>query len=337
MSVVGKPNGSLRQDQTESSRLVWALILSLVFHVLSYGGYELGKRYQLWDARNWPAWMHAPKLLTEIVKKFTVQPPPPQPERETPLMFVNVSPAQATAEAPKNAKFYSSQNSLAANPEPNKNSDVPNIGGKQTQVVRTEDVPRQKFTPLQPSPRPAPQAKEEQEEQKARPSLAPGDLAMAKPDLTPRKDEGGQAEHTRPRTIQEAKARQQQNNRLSGEKMKQDGGVNRQRDFIAMDTKATAFGAYDAALIEAIESRWYSLLDERDYASDGRGRVVLQFTLLPDGRITEMREAENSVGEVLGLICQKAVRDPSPYPSWPSDMRHEIGEARHIQFTFYYN
>ena len=67
-------------------------------------------------------------------------------------MFVNVSPAQATAEPPKDAKFYSDKNSRAANPDADKITDIPKIDGKQTEFVKTEDIPRKKFTPLQPSP-----------------------------------------------------------------------------------------------------------------------------------------------------------------------------------------
>ena len=99
----------------------------------------------------------------------------------------------------------------------------------------------------------------------------------------------------------------------------------------------TAFGAYDAALVNAVESRWNELLYERDYASDSRGRVVLQFKLHADGRISDMSVAENTAGEVLGLLCQKAILDPSPYAAWPTDMRRLAGEVRNIQFTFYYN
>jgi len=92
----------------------------------------------------------------------------------------------------------------------------------------------------------------------------------------------------------------------------------------------------DAALVEAISQRWFTLLDERDYASDSRGKVVLQFALHYDGRVSDMNMAENTTGEVLGLICQKAVLDPAPFAAWPSDMRRILGDVRHIQFTFYY-
>ena len=135
----------------------------------------------------------------------------------------------------------------------------------------------------------------------------------------------------------EALARQAPANRIPGEKMKQEGGVRRRLEFAALDAKASPFGSYDAALIEAISQRWYSLLDERDYASDSRGKVVLQFRLHYDGRITDMNVDQNTAGEMLGLICQKAVLDPAPFAPWPSEMRRLIGDIRSIQFTFFYN
>ena len=89
--------------------------------------------------------------------------------------------------------------------------------------------------------------------------------------------------------------------------------------------------------MDAISQRWYTLLDEREYASDSRGKVVLQFRLHYDGRITDMNVAESTSSEVLSLICQKAVLDPAPFAAWPSDMRRTLGDTRNIQFTFFYN
>ena len=327
--------GSLRPEQAELSRLAWAFALSLAFHLAIYGGYHAGNKLHLWQHLHWPAWLQPPKVITDLLKKKQAPPPPVTPE--IPLVFVNVSPAQATAEPPKEAKFYSDKNSRAANPEAKKETGVPEIAGTQTEVPKTEDVPREKFTPLQPARPPQP-AQEAQPEIKPKPAYTPGDLTMAKPSPTPRPTDGEAQEPkpARPRTIKEALA-QLQDSRLPGQKMKQEGGVRRRHELAALDTKATPFGAYDAALVEAISQRWFTLLDQREYASDSRGKVVLQFRLHYDGRVTDMKVAENSVGEVLSLICQKAVRDPAPFGTWPSDMRRTLGNARNIQFTFYYN
>ena len=347
---------SLRLEQAEFSRLVWAFALSLALHALIYGGYQTGNKYHLWQSLHWPAWLQPPKFLSQLIVPRKPPPPPQQPE--IPLIFVSVDPAVATTEPPKDAKFYSDKNSRAANPTADKITETPKIDGKQTEVAKTEDVPREKFVPLQPSPAPQPPKetkppppeppketkppppqppKEEQAEAKPKPAYTPGDLTLATPSPTPRLPEGdaNETKPERPRTIREALARQQQN-QLPGEKIKQDGGVSRHHELASLDTKATPFGAYDQALVEAISQRWYTLLDERDYASDSRGKVVLQFSLHYDGRVTDMNMTENTAGVVLGLTCQKAVTDPQPFAPWPSDMRRTLGDVRHIQFTFFY-
>jgi hypothetical protein len=334
MSIAGTPRWSLRLERAETSRLAWAFALSLAFHLLIFGTYQTGKKYNIWQTLHLPAWLHAPKVLQEAFKKKESLPPPRS--QDIPLMFVNVNPAQATPDAPKETKYYSDKNSLAANPEVDKITDIPKITGTQKEVPKTEDVPRKKFTPLQPAA-PVRPAQVAQEELKPKPLPPPGDLVMAKPSPTPRATEGdaNEAKPPRPRTIKQALA-QLQPSQLPGLKMQQDGGVSRRHEMASLDTKATPFGAYDAALVEAISQRWFSLLDEREYASDSRGKVVLQFRLHYDGRITDMNMADNTAGEVLGLICQKAVLDPAPFAVWPTDMRRTLGDTRNIQFTFYY-
>jgi hypothetical protein len=333
MAVADNTEMPLRWKQAESSRLAWALLLSLVLHLAAFGTYEAGVKFGWWRYLSTRPFMQSARMLTDLIRL----PPKPQPLRPEaiPLVFVEVNPVVATPEPPKDAKFYSDKNSKAANPEADKETDVPRISGKQEQVPKTEDVPRQKqpekFVPLQPSKPP-----EVAREEKPKPPEKPGDLALGKPETRP-PTETTEPPRTRPRTIQEALARKQMN-RIPGEAMKQDGGVKRRLEISSLDTKATPFGAYDAALVEAISKRWFALLDQRDYASDSRGKVVLNFRLFFDGSVKDMTVAENSTAsEVLGLLCRKAVEDPAPFPAWPSDMRRMLGETRSIQFTFYYN
>ena len=332
MAAFEKPAISLRWDHMESSRLAWAFGISLALHLLFLGTYQMGKKYGWWRDFHWPKWTQSPRMLTELLKKPNA--PVPQSPKEPQMMFLDVSPEQAVVEPPKDAVFYSSRNSKAANaePEPVVASNVPKITGKETRIVKTEDVPREKFIPLQPVAPPVPKPAHEE---KPKPAQKPGDLAMAKPKPEPPKETGA-AELPRPRTLKEARARQEAS-KPPGEKMKQEGGVTRHAHVASFDAKLTTNGAYDAALVEAITQRWFTLLDERSYASDAQGRVVLHFRLHYDGRVTEMSVADNSAGEVLGLICQKAVLDPAPYAAWSSDMRRMIGDERMIQFTFYYN
>jgi len=275
--------------------------------------------------------------LTEILKKKQEVQPAQRPE-EIPLVFVEVSPAQATPEPPKQAKFYSNKNSQAANKEPDKDTETPKFEGKHPELAKTEDVPREQFVPLQPSPPPPPpkpEPKPQEAEIKPAPTQKPGDLTMAKPDPIPKKDEG-QEKLPRPRTVQEAKARLEAN-QLPGQKMKQDGGVVRNLKMDSLDAKATPFGDYDYRLVRAIQSYWYHALDEQNYAADYRGKVVIRFHLHYDGNVTEVSVVESTAGPIPSYLCERAIEKPKPFARFPAEMRSAVGDIRSIQFTFFYD
>jgi hypothetical protein len=321
MSVADTQLGSLRLSGREFRRLTLAFVVSVAAHLLIWGGYELEKELQLW---HWPAWMHLakkkpappPLLLTQ---NQNVQPP---------LVFVDVNPEQATTEVPKNTKYYSNKNSRAANPTPD-DTDTVKFTGKQTEMVKTENVPRPNFSKLQP----APPARQAQEETQPKPALNPGDLTLGNPQDELRQTQGD-AEQQRPRTIKQALALA---NRLPGVQMRQDGGVHREALVPSLDVKATPFGAYDAAFIGAVTQHWYDLLDRHNFAGDRSGKVTVQFHLNYDGSISDVKILDNTVGDLLAYVCEEAVIEPAPYERWPSDMRREIGaDYREITFTFYY-
>lgn len=288
--------------------LAAALAISLAIHLTLFGTWRIGKHLGWWSHQ--ATWLL--NLKKRIVRVSAKQMPPRQ-QVEIPLTFVEVEPAVVTAEAPKDTKFYGVANTKAANPEVKVEAAKPKVDGKQTEVVKTETTPRFNPQPLQPSPqpqpaKPAPKPKEE-----------PGDLVT----IPPAKE--------RVRTL--AAAKQQKN--IAGEKIRQDGGVKR-RGQVALDVKATAFGAYDAAFIAAVQKRWFDILDTTSF-TQRPGKVVLEFRLKYDGAIMEMRQSQTEVGEVLALVCQKAVLDPAPYAPWPRDMRATFTSGyRDVKFTFIY-
>jgi len=310
MTGAGTQLDSLRLSSRESKRLAWVFALSLLVHLVAWGGYEGGKAINLWTRFHLPPFM----LFTKI------KPTPPVRESE-PLVFVDVNPAQATPEAPKNTKYYSSQNSRAANPDAKRDTPVPEIKGTHTEVAKTETVTHPDFSKLQPAMQPS-------QEQLAAREQNPGDLTLGNPAKTQ------PTEEPRPRTLRQALAQQHQ---LPGPQMKQDGGVRRAALVPSLDVRATPFGAYDAAFIQAVTQRWYDLLDSREFARDRTGKVILRFHLNYDGRISDMEVVQNTVGDLLGYVCQKAVTDPAPFARWPTDMRAMVGlDYREITFTFYY-
>ena len=384
----------MRLDQAESSRLAWAFGVSIALHLLIGSTYYTGKKLDWWQNFQLPAWLQPVVKITQLLKPKDLVPVPPEPPKdEPPLMFVEVSPSQATTEPPKDAKFYSSLNSQAANPEASKISNVPKIEGDQTEIVRTHDVPfRQEQEPPAPPPppEPAPRAPDPPAPEpvastppappppaveplrpaiqpretatpppppEPTPSLAgpdplppappvkpepepvpintPGNqaLAMIRPQDTAPPQQPSPPPRARPTKLSQVPS---PDHNLAGKKMALDGGALRLA-MTSLDARATPYGAYDAALIYAVQRSWYRLLDDRGYASDDRGKVVLEFVLHPDGRISNIKIIENSASGLLGIICQRAIEDPEPFDPWPSDMHRMLGDTRRIQFTFYYN
>ena len=380
----------MRWERTESTRLAWAFVLSLVFHLLAYGVYETGQRLQIWQRIQLPAWMVAPRMLTQLLIKPQTARQREQLEKQrqeqlrreqTPFMFVDVSPAQATPEPPKKALYYSALNSQAANRDAVSKAEIPKIDGKQTEVAKTEDVPREKAFPLRPSPPPAPSAPAEPKpepevkpqqalEPKPEPAevvkpktvVTPGDLTLLRPEDSARKTEvkpevakqvnpkaatarpdesaaKGEAKAQPPRRVRRLRdlPPEKRMAALSGEKMRQEGGVPRRESIASLDVAASPFGDYDRDMISAVQEHWYALLDEHGFAGAQTGKVTLRFHLNNTGSVSDMKLMENTVDLTLALLCQSAIQDPSPFAPWPTEMRREIGaKYREVTFTFYY-
>ncbi|MHB8522475.1 MAG: hypothetical protein ACYDH9_17195 [Limisphaerales bacterium] len=324
-----------------------AFALSLAFHLLLFGTWKMGNHYGLWQRSLAPRWLERILRLPAPVATAAKKNPPPV-TREVPLLFVDVDPRQALAEPPKDAKYYSALNTRAANPDTRINANVPKIDGNQTRVIKTFDQPKPATPPPAPAPtplKPAPEKKPEPEQlvAKPKPAPAPGNLTTAKPQEKPR-DDNGQSDvaksevpevHQRPRTLAEAR---RLSGGLAGERMKQEGGVKHFDVQSSLDTRRTEFGAYAAKMVYAVQQRWYNLLDERGYALERSGKVVLRFRLNQDGTITQMKVEESNVGEFYTLLCEKAIKDPSPYDPWPRSVRLELGGTyKEVTFTFFYN
>ncbi len=324
MSVAGSEN----LVQRPSARpLAWALLISLAVHLTAFVLVPVTYAVLVKMA-----------IIAKPAKTFPLQPqkPPPPPQQELPLTFVEVDPTQAVKEAPKNAKYYSSQNSKAANPDATLETSQPKIDGTQTHVPKTQSADKPKAFPLQPAPKPPAPVGEEQAKPKTGPKV--GDLAMAKPAEKPAEKPadaqvGEPPQHVRPRTLAQAEAQ----NMMQGQKMKQDGGVKNQLHAPSLDAKGMAFGAYDQAFIDAVSTHWYALVDAQHNSEMRTGRVVLDFNLNSDGRITDMKVIEGDEQNLMTYLCQRAILDPAPFEPWPVDMRRIIGsDKREVRFTFYY-
>src|SRR5262245_34961563 len=117
--------------------LVLALVVSLLVHLGLYGGWQLGKHLGWWKYH--PAWLSSlTRSLAKAATRRNKKPPPKTQETVLPLTFVEIDPDTATPDAPADAKFYSSKNSKAANPDP-KNEPQVKVDGQQEKIVRLMD------------------------------------------------------------------------------------------------------------------------------------------------------------------------------------------------------
>ncbi len=321
-----------------------AVTFSLAIHLLAFSVWRFGQSHQWWTVSHIPRWFQ--KGLSSLLPAAKINPtlfPALKPSSEPPLIYVRVD--HSDEKAPLDTRFYGAANTLAANPERKIDSNLPQIDGPQDKVIRTEDKPKSQAKPLQPSPpKPAPAESESPREEKALPreSQPVGDLAFLKPQdlLRPRpnqkeNDTGSAAKttHERPRKLSEVAAKPA----MRSEKMKQTGGVNRLAVDSAFDVKGSPLGEYDRQFIDAVQQRWDYLCEQIHTFHEGK--VVLEFRLHYDGRVSEMKLNENTTSaDLLAVICRQAILDPSPFGKWPIEMRREIGkDFRDVTFTFFYN
>lgn len=342
---------NIRWPRLASNSLARALALSLAFHFFFFFTVELGYRLGLWNSSLFNLITFDQRLDLQLEAKKRAE---LEKQEVVPIIFVEVDPSQASTAAPKESQYYSTRNSLAGNPDTRIDSNVPKISGAQDRVPSTLTKPRPEPMPLQPAPSvaraaetPRPESTpkesprpESKTETKSAPK--PGDLTMIRPAdrpvLTPKPSFSEAAENAadRPKPRRLAQVRNQQPG-LASEKMKQNGGVKRY-SIEGLNVRATPFASYDQAIIEAIQSHWFNLLDERNFVGNDTGKVVLTFRLNSDGSVTHMRVAESTVNDLLDIICRKAVQEPAPFGPWPTDMRRLVGaDYREVRFTFYYN
>lgn len=308
---------SLRFSRLDKTHLLLALVISLLAHLGVWGGYEAGKKAGLWQKLHWPV-RHP---LVALAKPTAVP-------KTDPTFYLDV--AQADAEAPKQAKYYSAKNSRAANPDADTEANQPKLNGKQRDIPKTEDVPHPvKAKAAKPAP---PEKETDTKPAEPKPAgLNPGNSQAGKPANQSNPDHQPQP---RPRTVRAAQAQQE---KLSGLQMQQDGGVRLHKLQAGLDAIATSNGEYDSAIIRAVTQRWYDLLETQHFAYNRFGKVAVYFRLHPDGSITEVKITQDGVGEIWSYVCQDAIQDTAPFAPWPDAMRRTIGtNFREITFTFYY-
>jgi outer membrane biosynthesis protein TonB len=94
---------------------------------------------------------------------------------------------------------------------------------------------------------------------------------------------------------------------------------------------------YIGQLIKAVEERWYNLLDDRNYSGEATGEAVLTFQLHPDGSVSDVCIATNTVDLALVKVAESAIKDARPFAKWPDEMRSKVGsDVIKVSFIFHY-
>lgn len=99
--------------------------------------------------------------------------------------------------------------------------------------------------------------------------------------------------------------------------------------------QSTPFGAYDVTVIKAVQERWFALLDRNPGLRPRTGRVIVAFKLFRDGSVSNVKVVKSSGEGVEEYLCQQAVNDSKPFPSWPASAAIN-NDFRDMQFTFQY-
>lgn len=318
-----------------------AVLLSLLLHTLAFVGWE--NRHSLPILRSLirrlkpvPVAAVTPPRPTPVPTITFVQAPPEPPRRSEPRQFIETDPSQVTGETPQNARFYSDNATVAANPHnpTGKLGDTPYLEGTETRVLNTVDSRPGSGSGI-PAPPPAP--------------APPPTPAVPKPEEPPKKiaEEGL-------KVVEEMKVAKLETpvappppppppvspgtpgREIAAAKSKLTTAGIQRTGIAAFNVASSPFGAYDKALIRAVQIRWYALM-EQNRLYDRSGEVVVQFFLHSDGSVHDVRTTEKSAGEILALFCEKAIVESAPFAALPDNLRALIGdEPREINFTFYY-
>ena len=307
-----------------------AILVSLVLHILSFVGWQhrtvLGRMafFRPLVKVLTAAPVHRPKVLPATPTITFVQEPAPQRQ------FIETDTSQVTGEEPKNARFYSDNSTMAANPQnpSGKDGDTPYLDGSETRMLSTANVrPQPPGAPAAPPATPQPVTQKPAEPVK--------ELAATGMKVVEEKKETPEEKPVTPparKTVAGSNSRRE----LAAAKSRATSLGVRRLGVEALNVASSPFGAYDKALIYAVQSRWYEVLNTQRMDTHA-GTVELKFDLLADGSVANMEMKANSAGPALGLYCQKAVVESAPFAPLPEDLKRLIGgDSREIIFTFYY-
>ncbi len=105
---------------------------------------------------------------------------------------------------------------------------------------------------------------------------------------------------------------------------------------LAFDAQYSEFGEYWRRVAEIIERRWRNLLYNSRSISFSGNRVVVDFEITRDGRVTNVQIRDSSAGRLAESISTDAIVGEAPFFNWTPEMILKMGESTQATIHFFY-
>jgi TonB family protein len=104
---------------------------------------------------------------------------------------------------------------------------------------------------------------------------------------------------------------------------------------VLSDTQGVDFGPYLSKVLAAVRRNWYILIPEEARAPQmKRGRLAIEFVILPDGKVAAMRLVAPSGDVLLDRAAWGGITASNPFAPLPEEFH---GPYLALRFRFFYN
>jgi TonB family protein len=104
---------------------------------------------------------------------------------------------------------------------------------------------------------------------------------------------------------------------------------------VLSDTQGVDFGPYLSRVLQAVKMNWYNLIPEAARAPLlERGKVSIEFAILPDGRVAGLKYVSPSGDVALDRAAWGGITASNPFAPLPGEFH---GPYLALRFHFYYN
>ncbi|MGC9452552.1 MAG: hypothetical protein ACP5I4_14030 [Oceanipulchritudo sp.] len=105
---------------------------------------------------------------------------------------------------------------------------------------------------------------------------------------------------------------------------------------LAFDAQYSEFGEYWRRVAEIIEARWRNLVYNTRAIPFNGTRVVVEFSITRDGRVTDVRVGDSTAGKLAETVSVDAIVGEAPFFEWTPEMIVKMGEKAGCAIHFFY-